>query len=273
MRLDRTFRQRLRTTVLETSLPSGRLYNFIVFGAILASVLTLMLEPDPIRNSALSRTNVLWIDLVQNISLLIFVVDFCLHVYVSDRPRKYLFSFYGLFYFAAILFFFIPQLRSELLLWVFKFGRILRVFKLLKFIDEAQVLGKALRGSARTIFVYLFFVFMLQVVLGYFIFVIESYNPSSPFKTVSNGVYWAIVTMTTVGYGDLVPQTSLGRLLASVVMMLGFGIIAIPTGILTFSGVQHHQASQQGNKCQVCGRSGHRIDALRCDQCGSALNK
>ena len=100
------------------------------------------------------------------------------------------------------------------------------------------MLGHALRGSARTIGVFLFFVFLLQVVLGYSIFVIESALPDSQFHAVASGAYWAFVTMTTVGYGDVVPQTELGRLLASVVMLLGFGIIAIPTGILTVSGVR-----------------------------------
>ena len=206
---DRSWRARLRTTVLEASTPSGRAYNVVVFGAILVSVLALMLEPDPFGNSALRQTDVVWIDLVQNICLGIFAADFVLHLFVSERPLKYLFSFYGLIDFTAVLFFFIPQVRSEILLWVFKFGRILRVFKLLRFIDEARMLGRALRGSARTICVYLFFVFMLQVVLGYCIFVIESASPDSQFKTISNGVYWAIVTMTTVGYGDVVPQTAL----------------------------------------------------------------
>ena len=165
-----------------------------------------------------------------------FAADFVLHLALVEKPRRYLFSFTGLIDASAVLFFFVPQVRSELLLWVFKFGRILRVFKLLKFIDEARVLGQALRGSARTIGVFLFFVVLLQVVLGYSIFVIESVRPDSQFQTVASGVYWAIVTMTTVGYGDVVPQTELGRLLASVVMLLGFGIIAIPTGILTCRG-------------------------------------
>ena len=105
-----------------------------------------------------------------------------------EKPRRYLFSFTGLIDASAVLFFFVPQVRSELLL---------RVFKLLKFIDEARVLGQALRGSARTIGVFLFFVFLLQVVLGYSIFVIESARPDSQFQTVASGVYWAIVTMTT----------------------------------------------------------------------------
>ena len=177
-----------------------------------------------------------WIDLVQNVCLAVLAADFVLHLASAEKPRRYLFSFTGLIDASAVLFFFTPQVRSELLLWVFKFGRILRVFKLLKFIDEARVLGQALRGSARTIGVFLFFVFLLQVVLGYSIFVIESARPDSQFQTVASGVYWAIVTMTTVGYGDVVPQTELGRLLASVVMLLGFGIIAISTGILTVSG-------------------------------------
>ena len=100
---------------------------------------------------------------------------------------------------------------------------------------------------------------------------IESARPDSQFQTVASGVYWAIVTMTTVGYGDVVPQTELGRLLASVVMLLGFGIIAIPTGILTVSGVRHHQQRGGDLVCASCGRLGHRKDARHCDSCGAVL--
>mgnify|MGYP001173045971 FL=1 len=271
MDTDRSLRQRLQATVLEASTPAGKAYNAVIFGAILLSVLALLLEPDPLGNSALRQTNVLWIDLVQNLCLSVFAADFVLHLALVEKPRRYLFSFAGLIDASAVLFFFVPQVRSELLLWVFKFGRILRVFKLLKFIDEARVLGQALRGSARTIGVFLFFVVLLQVVLGYSIFVIESARPDSQFQTVGSGVYWAIVTMTTVGYGDVVPQTELGRLLASVVMMLGFGIIAIPTGILTVSGVQHHKQRGLELTCSSCGRQGHRKDALHCDACGASL--
>ena len=262
---------RLRAMVLETKTVSGRVYNAVVFGAILLSVLALMMDPNPLSTSIYSQSEIGWIQLIQNGCLAVFMADFVLNMYVSERPVKYLFSFYGLIDLLAIVFFVIPQIRSEILLWIFKFGRILRVFKLLRFIDEAKVLGQALQKSARTIVVYLFFVFMLQVVLGYFIFVIESVNPDSPFKTMGNGVYWAIVTMTTVGYGDYVPQTALGRLLASAVMMLGFGIIAIPTGILTYSGVQQQRQELKANNCPACGRSGHRNDAVHCDRCGGLL--
>ena len=138
-----------------------------------------------------------------------------------------MFSFTGLIDASAVLFFLVPQVRSELLLWV---------FKLLKFIDEARVLVQTLSGSACTIGVFLFFVFLLQVVLGYSIFVIESARLDSQLQTLASSVYWAISIMVTVGYSDVVPQTELGRLLASVVMLLGFGIIAFPTGILMCRG-------------------------------------
>ena len=266
-----TLRHRLRVMVLETKTVSGRLYNFVVFGTILLSVFALMLDPDALKSSVYHSSSVGWVHHVQNICLTIFALDFFLNLYVSRYPRRYLFSFYGLIDLSALLFFFIPQIRSEILLWIFKFGRILRVFKLLRFIDEAKILGEALRGSARTICVYLFFVFMLQVVLGYFIYVIESVNPTSSFQNMGQGVYWAIVTMTTVGYGDYVPQTALGRILASAVMMLGFGIIAIPTGILTYSGVRHRHAKDDGDPCGVCGRRGHRDDAVHCDRCGALI--
>ena len=125
-------------------------------------------------------------------------------------------------------------MRSELLLWVFKFGRILRVFKLLKFIDEARVLGQACGKCLHHRLLYL----RLPAAGGARLrhFCDRGARPDSQFQTVVSGVYWAIVTMTTVGYGDVVPQTELGRLLASVVMILGFGIIALPTGIPTVSG-------------------------------------
>ena len=262
--------QRLRATVLEANTPAGKTYNAVIFGAILLSVLALLMEPDPLGNSALRQTDVLWIDLVQNICLGVFTADFVLHLALVEKPRRYLFSFTGLIDASAVLFFFVPQVRSELLLWVFKFGRILRVFKLLKFIDEARLLGQALRGSARTIGVFLFFVVLLQVVLGYAIFVIESVRPDSQFQTVASGVYWAIVTMTTVGYGDVVPHTELGRLLASVVMLLGFGIIAIPTGILTVSGIRL-QRNQSGTVCNKCGETKHFINSIHCHSCGELL--
>ncbi|QEY32466.1 ion transporter [Synechococcus sp. RSCCF101] len=264
-RPSRAWLLRLRRTVLEADTPAGRLYNLTVFGAILLSVLLLLFDGHP-----LEPAEVRVLELMEEVTLAVFVADFLLHLLVSVRPLQYLFSFYGLIDFMAVLFFFVPQINSGLLLWVFKFGRVLRVFKLLRFMDEATTLANALRASARRIVVFIFFVVILQVVLGYAMVAIESVHPETQFTSVAQGVYWAIVTMTTVGYGDFVPQTSLGRVLAAVVMMLGFGIIAIPTGIVTYEGLR--QTALDSRTCGRCGRYGHRPDARHCDRCGAPLD-
>ena len=116
---------------------------------------------------------------------------------------------------------------------------------------------------------FILFVVILQVFLGYLMVLVESSHPESQFQSIGQGVYWAVVTMTTVGYGDVVPQTVLGRLLAAVVMLLGFGIIAIPTGIVSYEAIRQGQNDQR--QCSHCGFQGHRPEAEFCDRCGSAL--
>ena len=263
-------RQRLRRVVLDSDTRPGRVYNLVIFGTILLSVAGLLVEPHPMRVATPGEIPA-WVDTLEHFCLLVFMADYLLHLWVSPKPLAYARSFYGLIDLSAVLFFFVPQIRSGLVLWVFKFARVLRVFKLLRFLDEAQMLGRALRASARRIGVFLFFVVMAQVVLGYLMVVIESGHPDTQFQTVGQGVYWAIVTMTTVGYGDFVPQTVLGRVLAAVVMLLGFGIIAIPTGIVTVESIQ--QARQDRRACSRCGHRDHRREASHCDQCGAALQR
>ncbi len=264
-----TLRLRLRRVVLESGTFAGRIYNLVIFGTILFSVVGLLVEPHPMRVAAPGEIPV-WVAELERVCLLVFMADYLLHLWVSPKPLAYARSFFGLIDLSAVLFFFVPQINSGLILWIFKFGRVLRVFKLLRFMDEAQMLGRALRASARRIGVFLFFVVMAQVVLGYLMVVFESGHPNTQFQTVGQGVYWAIVTMTTVGYGDFVPQTVQGQLLAAVVMLLGFGIIAIPTGIVTVESIQ--QARQDRHRvCKQCGHMEHRRGAVHCDQCGAAL--
>ena len=261
-------RQRLRRVVLDSDTRPGRVYNLVIFGTILLSVAGLLFEPRPMRVATLGEIPA-WVGTLEHFCLWVFMADYLLHLWVSPKPLAYARSFYGLIDLSAVLFFFVPQIRSGLVLWVFKFARVLRVFKLLRFLDEAQMLGRALRASARRIGVFLFFVVMAQVVLGYLMVLIESGHPDTQFQTVGQGVYWAIVTMTTVGYGDFVPQTVLGRMLAAVVMLLGFGIIAIPTGIVTVESIQ--QARLDRRPCSSCGHRDHRREASHCDQCGAEL--
>ena len=263
-------RARLARVVLASDTSAGRLYNLVVFGAILLSVVGLLFEPAP---GIVGLTQPVWVDWIDRVALLVFAADYALHLGVSPRPLAYARSLTGLIDLAAVLFFAVPQLDSGLLLWIFKFGRILRVFKLLRFLDEARALGAALKASVRRITVFILFVLILQVVLGYVMVVVESFHPESQFRSVAQGVYWAIVTMTTVGYGDIVPQTALGRILAALVMLLGFGIIAIPTGIVTVEGLRRAgvRAGLQTLRCQGCGQPTHRSRAQFCDRCGTAL--
>jgi len=266
--MELTLRQRLRRVVLDSDTRAGRIYNLVIFGTILLSVAGLLVEPHPLRVAAPGEIPA-WVGELERVCLLVFMADYLLHLWVAPKPLAYARSFFGLIDLSAVLFFFVPQINSGLILWVFKFGRVLRVFKLLRFMDEAQTLGRALRASARRIGVFLFFVVLAQVVLGYLMVVIESGHPDTQFQTVGQGVYWALVTMTTVGYGDFVPQTVLGQVLAAVVMLLGFGIIAIPTGIVTVETMQ--QVRQDQRLCVGCGHGDHRREARHCDRCGAPL--
>ena len=261
-------RRQLQRIVLEADTPGGRLYNLIIFGTILLSVVGLLLEPQPQSfGSELQRGDVVaWID---GFCLLVFLIDYLLHVALSPQPWRYIRSIYGVIDLTAVVFFLVPQINSGVVLWIFKFGRILRVFKLMRFVDEADRLLISLRASARRIAVFILFVVILQVFLGYLMVLVESGHPNSQFQSVGQGVYWAVVTMTTVGYGDVVPQTVLGRLLAAAVMLLGFGIIAIPTGIVSYEAIRQGQNDQR--QCSRCGYRGHRQGAEFCDRCGTML--
>ena len=261
-------RRQLQRIVLEADTRGGRLYNLIIFATILLSVAGLLLEPLPQSFSSELQQGgvVVWIDVF---CLLVFLVDYVLHVALSPQPWRYIRSLYGVIDLTAVVFFLVPQINSGVVLWMFKFGRILRVFKLLRFVDEADRLLISLRASARRIAVFILFVVILQVFLGYLMVLVESSHPESQFQSIGQGVYWAVVTMTTVGYGDVVPQTVLGRLLAAVVMLLGFGIIAIPTGIVSYEAICQGQNDQR--QCSHCGFQGHRPEAEFCDRCGSAL--
>ena len=261
-------RRQLQRIVLEADTRGGRLYNLIIFGTILLSVAGLLLEPQPLSFSRELQQGgvVVWIDVF---CLLVFLIDYVLHVALSPQPWRYIRSFYGVIDLIAVLFFMVPQVSSGVVLWMFKFGRILRVFKLLRFVDEADRLLISLRASARRIAVFIMFVVILQVFLGYLMVLVESSHPDSQFQSVGQGIYWAVVTMTTVGYGDVVPQTVLGRLLAAAVMLLGFGIIAIPTGIVSYEAIRQSQNDQR--QCSHCGYRGHRQGAEFCDRCGTLL--
>lgn len=172
----------------------------------------------------------------------------------------------------------LPGMRFLLVLRVLRLLRVFRIFKLFRFIRERDELLRALRASFYRISYFLFLMVLLVCIIGTLMFIVEGHAPQSGFTSIPRSIYWTIVTITTVGYGDISPVTGLGRFLASVIMLLGYGIIAVPTGIVTSEVVasrrgQRSQASPTKGVCPRCGQRRHRADARYCDRCGERLER
>lgn len=209
---------------------------------------------------------------------LIFTLEYALRIYSTPRKRAYVFSFYGLIDLVSILptylAFMFPAAAYLLVIRIMRVLRIFRILKLFRYIGEANLLYAALLQARRKIFVFLFSVVVLIVVFGALMFVIE--GPENGFSNIPVSIYWAIVTITTVGYGDIAPQTSLGQFVAAVAMICGYAIIAVPTGIIGAELMQQVQRSNQrqnhhGASCRACKATTHDLDARHCKYCGAEL--
>ena len=209
---------------------------------------------------------------------LIFTLEYALRVYSTPRKRAYLFSFYGLIDLVSILptylAFMFPAAAYLLVIRIMRVMRIFRILKLFRYIGEANLLYAALLQARRKIFVFLFSVVVLIVIFGALMFIIE--GPENGFSNIPVSIYWAIVTITTVGYGDIAPQTSLGQFVAAVAMICGYAIIAVPTGIIGAELMQQVQRSNQRQNqpspfCHGCKATTHDLDARHCKYCGAEL--
>lgn len=248
----------------------GRTFDVVLIGAILASVLAVMMESvAPVRAQwgGVLRT-------VEWVFTILFTVEYVTRLWCVARPVLYARSALGIIDLLAIL----PTYISVLLpggqvLAVVRILRVLRVFRILKlaqYTGEASVLLAALRASRYKITVFVFAVMTIVVVVGSLMFLIE--GSASGFTSIPRGVYWAVVTLTTVGYGDIAPQTPLGQALATVVMIMGYGIIAVPTGIVTAEIAYASRREERPIRCAGCGREGHDQDAGFCKWCGGPLD-
>ena len=206
----------------------------------------------------------------------IFTIEYFLRLLCVRRPIKYIFSFYGLIDLVSTLPTYIGLFVSGTSsLRVLRSVRLLRVFRILKlgsFVQDSQKLTRALKQSRNKIIVFLFVVIMMVIILGTIMYLIEGAYPESGFTSIPRSIYWAIVTLTTVGYGDIAPVTALGQFVASVIMILGYAIIAVPTGIVTNDLLQAQNQAPLNNKaCTSCGKDGHAVDANHCKFCGEKL--
>ncbi len=265
-----SLRETLHEIIFEADTPGGKAFDVVLLIGIVLSILAVILE------SVASIRSLYGVHLrrIEWFFTILFTIEYLLRLFTIRRPLNYAFSFFGIVDLLAIVPTYaslaISGSHSLLVIRALRLLRIFRVFKLAHFVGEAQVLITAMRASGRKITIFLGAVLSMVLVLGALMYLIE--GEKNGFSSIPQAIYWAIVTLTTVGYGDIAPQTVLGKLLASTVMVLGYAILAVPTGIVTVE-----LANARGNKglttqvCPTCSAEGHDLDAKFCKYCSSKL--
>jgi voltage-gated potassium channel len=256
--------------IFEADTPAGKLFDVLLISVIVASVGAVCLE----SVTAIRAEHGALLRAVEWTFTALFTVEYVLRLWSVRQPLRYATSFFGLVDLLAILptylSVFLPGTQSLLVIRALRLLRIFRVFKLASFVIEADVLVSALRSSARKVGVFVGTVLILVLILGAAMYLIE--GEDSGFTSIPRSMYWAVVTMTTVGYGDITPQSVPGQLLAAATMILGYGIIAVPTGIVTAQLV-HDVRSVTTRTCPTCVSEGHEWSARFCRDCGAPLRE
>ncbi|BBP57973.1 ion transporter [Pseudomonas sp. St316] len=265
------WRERLYVMIFQTDTVAGRRFDSTLLLIILASLVIVMLDSiDSVhKNYAALLAGIEWG------FTFVFIVEYGLRLYCSPKPLRYAFSFYGLVDLLAIvpgiLALYYSDAQYLLIIRIIRMLRIFRVLKLSPYLKQANYLMAALRGSKQKIIVFLVSVSTLVTVFGTLMYVIE--GPEHGFTSIPKGIYWAIVTLTTVGFGDIVPKTPLGQVVSSLVMITGYSIIAVPTGIFTAELATAMRGDQLKHDCPVCSKNNHEHSAAFCSRCGNALFK
>jgi voltage-gated potassium channel len=263
------WRGRLHEIIFEAETPEGKAFDVALLVCIVASVVTVLLD----SVASIRAQHGVVLRALEWAFTILFTVEYVLRLATVGKPLRYARSFFGVVDLLAVvptyLSVFFAGAQSLIVIRALRLLRIFRVLKLAHFVGEARMLQAAIHASLRKITVFLGTVLTLVLIVGALMYLIE--GEASGFDSIPQGIYWAIVTMTTVGYGDIAPQTLLGKLLASVVMILGYGIIAVPTGIVTVELAQARRARVSTEACPECGAGGHDADADFCKFCGGKL--
>ena len=265
-------RDRLYDIIFESDTPAGKLFDVILIVAIVGSVVAVLLETIPSIRAGYPRA----LYVIEWVFTVLFTLEYGLRWYCAHNARRYATSFYGVVDLLAILptyvSLLIPGAQYLLVVRLLRTLRVFRVLKLAEYLEEANTLARALRASRRKIAVFLLAVVSLIVILGSLMYLVE--GPKNGFTSIPISMYWAVVTLTTVGYGDISPQTTFGRFLSALVMIIGYAIIAVPTGIVT-AELTRSQSKQNRSprRCPDCDALGHESDADFCKFCGHALRR
>lgn len=263
------WRAKMHEVIFEADTPAGKRFDIILLWAIVLSVLAVMLEsvPDIREKWGFELIVIEW-----GFTIL-FTIEYIARLLSVKKPLKYVFSFFGIVDLLSILptflGIFVQGTGSLMVVRILRLLRVFRVLKLIGFLKEAKVLVNALQSSRRKIMVFLLSVVALVVIMGTIMYIIE--DPEAGFTSIPRSIYWAIVTLTTVGYGDIAPETALGQFLASVIMILGYAIIAVPTGIVGSELAKPPLPETNTKACRNCSREGHTDDAEYCRFCGHEL--
>lgn len=267
------WRLRLYTIIFEADTRAGRLFDKTLIALILVSIAVVMADSVQSIHASHGRA----FAVVEWIFTLLFTAEYIARLVCVRKPLQYATSFFGIIDLVAVLptylALFFPELHALIDVRVLRLLRVFRIFKLAAYVAEYQSLGRALAASGRKILVFLSAVVMMVLVMGTVMYVVE--GPSNGFTSIPTSVYWAISTVTTVGFGDITPKTDLGRLISSFMMLLGWGILAVPTGIVTAEMAAErrlqHLALPTTRTCHECLTEGHLPEADFCFHCGAAL--
>ncbi len=272
MSLDRErLRQRLRVIIFGTHTWGGRAFDLGLLVLILISVALVLLES--VRE--IREVYGTWLRRAEWTITVVFTIEYVVRIWISDNWRRYVTGFYGVVDLVAILptwlSLIFPGSQVLAVVRALRLTRVFRILNLFQYVDEARLLLVALMASRHRLLVFMLAVLAMVTVFGTLVYLVES--PEAGFTSLPRSIYWAIVTLTTVGYGDIAPQTALGQAMASVIMILGYAIIAIPTGIVSVEIARGGQRKEKGIVCRRCAETEHQAEARFCQRCGANLQE
>ncbi|WP_151448826.1 ion transporter [Lacisediminimonas profundi] len=269
---DRGWRRTMYAVIFESDTRAGRMFDLVLIGAILLSVLVVMLDSVQAISSRHSKT----LNVLEWLFTIAFSVEYLARLACVRNPMRYAFSFFGIIDMLSILPTYLALLvpGTEVLLDI-RILRLLRVFRILRlteYVEEYGLLGQALLASRRKILIFLSVVMMIVLIMGTIMYIVE--GPASGFTSIPTAIYWSITAVTTVGFGDVVPKTDLGRAIASVMMLIGWGILAVPTGIISseMTAQRFGRVLTSTRRCQHCLSEGQETSARFCKDCGAAMD-
>lgn len=265
------WRTKLHDIIYEADTPAGKWFDIVLLILIIVSIVLVMIES--VEDIKVEHYQL--IITLEWIVTILFTLEYIARVVTINRPTAYIFSFYGVIDFLSTipmyLSLFFVGANAFLAIRGLRLLRIFRILKLAQFVSESDNLVKAMKASRAKIVVFLVAVLSISVILGTLMYLVEA-GQGSGFDSIPRSVYWAIVTLTTVGYGDIAPASAIGQFIAAIIMILGYGIIAVPTGIVSAEYVNKKDIHINTRNCINCGKSGHKDNAEYCFHCGDLLH-